>query len=235
MLMKAVLLASSILFAATGAGVAADAVAADPVAAPYNWTGFYAGVHGGYSWGSGDGAYPHPVIGRFETAYPEARGGLLGAQVGYNHQWGSWVLGLEGDLSYSWADGSSRINEFPAETDNGARNDNEYSFLASITGRAGYAVDRTLFYGKAGIGFTRLEMSDFTDPNTFNSRGSKTLTGWTIGGGVEHALNDKWSVKGEYQFYHFSGDVALDDPIPFRTYEGDFNVHAVKIGLNYKF
>lgn len=232
--MKAVLLASTILFAATGDGMAADAVAADPVAAPYNWTGFYAGVHGGYSWGSGDGPYPSPVV-RFETAYPEAQGGLLGVQAGYNHQWGSFVLGVEGDLSYSWADGSSRINTFPGGTDAGARDDSEYSYLASITGRAGYAFDRTLLYAKGGIAFTRLEMSDYDDPDNFNARGADNLTGWTIGGGVEHALNDKWSVKGEYQFYRFSGDVALDDPVPFRTYEGDFNVHAVKIGLNYKF
>jgi len=232
--MKSVLLASTILLAATGASMAADAVAADPVAAPYNWTGFYAGVHGGYSWGNGDGAYPNAIV-RFETAYPEAQGGLLGVQVGYNHQWGNWVLGLEGDLSYSWADGSSVIEDFPDGGDAGGRTDSEFNYLASITGRAGYALDRTLLYAKAGIGFTRLEINDFDTPNSFNARGSKTLTGWTIGGGVEHALTDKWSVKGEYQFYRFSGDIAVDDPIPFRTYEGDFNVHAVKIGLNYKF
>ncbi len=233
--MKSVLLAMTILLAVTGAGTAADAVASDPVGAPYSWTGFYAGVHGGYSWGSGDGPYPEPGVGQYETAFPEAQGGLLGGQIGYNHQWGSFVLGLEGDLSYSWADGSSRINTFPGGVDASGRTDSEYTYLASITGRAGYAFDRTLLYAKGGIGFTRLEITDYDDPETFNARGSKTLTGWTIGGGVEHALTDKWSVKGEYQFYRFSGDVALDDPIPFRTYEGDFNVHAVKIGLNYKF
>ncbi|QOF70716.1 porin family protein [Aminobacter sp. SR38] len=233
--MKSVLLASTIFLAATGASMAADAVAADPVAAPYNWTGFYAGVHGGYAWGSGDGPYPDAAGVRFETAYPEADGGLLGVQVGYNHQWGNWVLGLEGDLSYSWADGSSGIEIFPGGGDAGGHTDSEFTYLASITGRAGYAFDRTLLYAKGGIGFTRLEITDYDNPASFNARGSKTLTGWTIGGGVEHALNDKWSVKGEYQFYRFSGDVAVNDPALFRTYEGDFNVHAVKIGLNYKF
>jgi outer membrane immunogenic protein len=233
--MKSVLLASTILLAATGAGLAADAVASDPVVSAYSWTGFYAGVHGGYAWGSGDGPYPDAAGVRFETAYPEAQGGLLGAQIGYNYQWGSFVLGLEGDLSYSWADGSSRINIFPAGTDNGGYNETEFTYLASITARAGYAFDRTLLYAKGGIGFTRLEMNDYDDPAIFNARGSETLTGWTIGGGVEHALNDKWSVKGEYQFYRFSGDVAVNDPVAFRTYEGDFDVHAIKIGLNYKF
>lgn len=234
--MKSVLLASTFLLAAAGAAMAADAVASDPVAAPYSWTGFYAGVHAGYSWGSGEGAYLTPAGVRIETAYPEARGALLGGQIGYNHQWGSFVLGLEGDLSYSWADGDSGIDNFASGADVGAHNETEYTYLASITGRAGYALDRTLFYAKAGIGFTKLEMSDVVNATGFvNSRGSDTLTGWTIGGGVEHALNDKWSVKGEYQFYRFSGDVALNDPAPFRTYDDNFDVHAIKIGLNYKF
>ncbi|MBT1159294.1 hypothetical protein J1C56_27325 [Aminobacter anthyllidis] len=90
--MKSILLASTFLLATGGAGMAADAVASDQVAVPYNWTGLYAGVHGGYSWGSGEGPYPDSAGIRFETAYPEAQGGLLGAQVGYNHQWGSLVL-----------------------------------------------------------------------------------------------------------------------------------------------
>ena len=30
-----------------------------------------------------------------------------------------------------------------------------------------------------------------------------TLTGWTVGGGVEWLLNPNWSVKVEYLYYDF--------------------------------
>ena len=32
----------------------------------------------------------------------------------------------------------------------GVQNENEYNYLASITGRLGYAFDRTLIYAKGG-------------------------------------------------------------------------------------
>jgi outer membrane immunogenic protein len=111
----------------------------------------------------------------------------------------------------------------------------EIDYLGSITGRLGYAVDRVLFYAKGGVGFTRLEITDIPLGGGFNASGEESMAGWTLGGGVEYALNDNWTLKGEYQFYRFSADVALDNPALFRTYDDDFDIHAVKIGFNYKF
>src|SRR3989344_504165 len=49
-----------------------------------NWTGFYAGVNGGYSAG------------------PDVRGFTGGGQLGYNYQLSSnWVVGIEADAQYS--------------------------------------------------------------------------------------------------------------------------------------
>lgn len=237
--MKIVALASALLFAAAGAAAAADALESETAppaeTAPYNWTGAYIGVQLGYGTGSGEGAYLLPGGARIETAFPEAKGALLGGQVGYNYQWGSVVLGLEGELSYSWADGTSDIRAFPSGAGPVAINENEFDYLGSITGRLGYAMDRTLFYAKGGVGFTKLSMSDIPNGGGFNASGSEALTGWTVGAGVEHALNDKWTIRGEYQFYRFDANLAVDEPAPFRVYDDDFDIHAVKIGLNYKF
>ncbi|TIM17343.1 MAG: porin family protein, partial [Mesorhizobium sp.] len=57
--------------------------------------------------------------------------------------------------------------------------------------------------------------------------------GYTVGGGVEWAVSDKWTTKLEYQYFDF-GKVDLSD------LDGDeakvkIDAHTIKIGLNYKF
>lgn len=51
----------------------------------YNWTGFYAGLNGGYSWGRANTTlFPGTVL-----ATPlgqDVNGGLFGGQIGYNWQ-----------------------------------------------------------------------------------------------------------------------------------------------------
>ncbi len=235
--MKSTALAIVLVSLAAGTASAADVVASEPVptsvGAPFVWTGGYIGLQLGYSKGSGEGAYLSPGGVRAETASPDARGALLGGQVGYNHQWGSMVVGVEGELAYSWANGTSDVVAFPVPGAAIATNDNEFTYLGSITGRLGYAMDRTLFYAKGGVGFTKLSMSD--SEVALNASGSESLTGWTVGAGIEQALNDKWSIRGEYQFYRFDANLALNEPALFRTYDDNFDIHAFKLGVNYRF
>ena len=226
------ILAAAVFFAFSTPAMPADLAPAaaepmTPVALPYSWTGFYLGANAGYAWGQGDGSYSDGVI--FETAHPKADGALVGGQAGYNYQWGSWVLGAEAELDYSSATGTSPIDAFVP-----AHNDNALDYLGSATLRAGYAFDRFLVYAKGGVGFTQLKMKDF-DGGGYNAKGSGNLAGWTLGAGLEYALTDHWSVKGEYQYYRFDAKVALNDPSPFRTYDDIFTVHAIKAGVNYKF
>src|SRR6516165_1106989 len=53
---------------------------APPLPFVYNWTGFYAGAHGGVGWSDGDGGGSTGFIG--------------GGQVGFNYQINQWVLGV---------------------------------------------------------------------------------------------------------------------------------------------
>src|SRR5262245_39333744 len=101
--MKNLLLGSSVVAAL----MAGPAIAADmpvkaprtPLAAPYNWTGFYVGGHFGYGWAHNDF---FDTVGQITTASFTAEGILGGVQVGFNRQNGPWVLGveLEGTLSH---------------------------------------------------------------------------------------------------------------------------------------
>jgi outer membrane immunogenic protein len=69
--------------------------------------------------------------------------------------------------------------------------------------------------------------------------GSKTLTGWTVGGGIEYALLNNWSIKAEYLYYdlgkisHGSTDIS-SGTTDFHP-AADFTGNLVKLGFNYKF
>jgi outer membrane immunogenic protein len=55
--------------------------------------------------------------------------------------------------------------------------------------------------------------------------------GWTVGGGVEHAFADHWSVKVEYLYLGLDSENYFGGAIA----SGDADIHTVKAGLNYRF
>ena len=117
-----------------------------PVAPPFGWTGLYAGIAGGYGWGHSnqhDNGIPCEFFNTCEIevvledgSYP-IRGGLVGGTVGYNSQWGQWVLGLETDFSWANISGSSNacglISNMPHACGT------NLDFLGTLRGRVGYA------------------------------------------------------------------------------------------------
>ena len=112
--MQKVLLTTTALIALGIAPAAAADLAvrpytkAPPMAVAYNWSGFYAGVNGG--WGSSHNRWDETSLG---IALPEgshdATGGTVGGQIGYRWQAASWVFGVE--AQGNWADfhGSNAI------------------------------------------------------------------------------------------------------------------------------
>src|SRR5262245_54695621 len=92
------------------AALAAPALAADmpvkarpsPVAAAYDWSGFYMGIHAGYGWG--DTSFTMP--GFAGTSEYDANGFVGGGHVGINWQPNQFVFGIEGALSFNTLDGT---------------------------------------------------------------------------------------------------------------------------------
>src|SRR5437660_8078172 len=96
----------------------------------YTWTGFYVGINGGGGWGRSqwDG------VDTFDVS-----GGLIGATVGYNWQFGGTVIGAEGDIDWSAINATTTLLGAPGcETRN--------KWLATARGRLGYGFDRFLPY-----------------------------------------------------------------------------------------
>jgi opacity protein-like surface antigen len=104
---------------------------------------------------------------------------LGGGQIGYNRQFGHFVIGIEGDfqgtcasksqLSIGFAETFMLGEEDPvpggltvdrtAETTLTAERRAESDWTASLRARFGYAVGPLLFYGTAGVAFTDVEVT----------------------------------------------------------------------------
>ena len=115
----------------------------------------------------------------------------------------------------------------------------------SLRGRAGYAFGRLLPYVTGGLALSDQKTGySWTYPATGELyTGSQGVSaGWTIGGGVEWAFANNWSVKAEYLHYDLGRNTfatgALTPPAPLGSShivttrnQGDL----VRVGLNYKF
>ena len=192
-----------------------------------DWTGFYAGLQGGYGWGRSSGT--QSAGGGFVPVVPytiDPRGFVGGGHVGYNGQFGAVVLGLEGDIEAANIDGMSTVEGFGATRFYNVK----ANALASVRGRAGWIWQNWLIYGTGGVAFGHVE----TPPlNTLNG----WRTGWTAGAGVERALEGRlssWTARLEYRYTDL-GNKSAPDPAFGTTDDNSLAFHTVRIGVSYKF
>jgi opacity protein-like surface antigen len=220
---------------------------APPQAAPYDWTGFYAGGFSGAAFGRTHWNFPQTGT----SADPEIAGVLGGGTLGYNKQYDRWVLGFEGDVALTNATGGASCQDGKFNSVVVQNCNNDVHVLATADARIGYTwLDRVLLFAKAGGAYTnnKLDASCNGDalfpqggcvPTNNPTSGVQNLElsdprfGWTAGAGFEIALTPAWSAKAEYDFLDFgSKNLVLTDttPVTVREY---FN--EVKVGVNYHF
>jgi outer membrane immunogenic protein len=218
------------------AAVSAPALAADMYRAPapasykdlpyvsMDWSGFYAGVNGGYSFDSQN----HPLI--------KDEGGFGGGQIGYNWQGAlgsrSLVLGIEADFQGAGIDHSTAIT-FSGSGDAGTHR-RAIDEFGTVRGRLGYAMGPALVYFTGGFAYGN-KTNEFTDNVTgavFKDDGWKA--GYVLGGGAEYKVSPSWSVKAEYQFIGLGHNDAADAAgNTVRTV--DTELSTVRAGVNYHF
>jgi outer membrane immunogenic protein len=185
------------------------------VIAYYNWTGFYAGINGGYAFGNSDW-----VSGALSL---KPKGGLVGATIGYNWQAGAIVYGLEGDWDWSMVKDSTACGFGSCEV--------KQTWFGTARGRIGYAFDRWLPYVTGGAAFANLKASN-TNPG-FGST-SSTEIGWTAGVGLEYAIMGNWTAKIEY-LYADLGKFDCGAACGLGSADVSFKESVIRAGLNYKF
>ena len=204
---------------------AADAVVYEPVVAMpadmYDWSGFYVGAQAGYGWGDADYSI---TAGPGEVGSFDIDGALVGINAGFNVQHGSWVFGVEGDVSWTGVDGAGIVQL------DGDIISADVNWMGSLRGRVGYAFDNVLPYVTAGVAVAD---TDISVSGNLNASDSNLHVGWTAGIGVEVGLTQAISTSLEYRYTDF-GTKDYDFNAGFDA-TGSGDLHTVGAALKWRF
>jgi outer membrane immunogenic protein len=267
--MKRILLAGLGLFAFAAAqpALAADRplpYKAPPPAPIFNWTKCYVGVHGGYGWGRDRNGFSDAIASggseggegfpaEFASFNHTTNGGVFGGQLGCNYQAANnWVVGVEGELWWSGIKGSHTNPEDFTDPGSYSRFASRNRWDGDVALRLGYAQDRSLLYGKAGVAFGNFRYTETHDDfPTDNSCGpllgipmtncqrvfTNTRAALLLGVGWEYAFTNYWTFKVEYNYIAFGSDTL---PYPaasaaMQSFPVRDTKQVVKVGVNYLF
>jgi outer membrane immunogenic protein len=226
--------------AAIAAMIGTPALAADmmpykappPVTPVWSWTGFYIGGNAGAAWATDTVS---PLVsdgGTFPRSNKLSTSGVLGgATAGFNYQFSSLLIGIEGDV------GAMEIGGSKADPLGGTEVDNLNNGLyGDVTGRLGFVWGSALLYGKGGWGLYNGQGSTTSGLAGFTVTQTGTFSGKVYGGGLEYRLGGPWSAKVEYLHFAFgTKDAALTSGAGVFPYANALSADTVKIGLNYQF
>jgi outer membrane immunogenic protein len=235
----------------------------------WSWTGFYIGANAGYSTGRDDFtqtlvAVPGPGGVLLTSSSPNTiapKGGFGGLQIGYNWQFGAFVLGAEAD--YQWADqtdttcgglcGNLIVPGVTIIGTAGSANSVHQKVKSFSTARArlGWANDGALIYITGGGAWMQVDSTESISfavipgfgPFTTAASFSDTKSGYSIGAGIEMRLWWNWTAKVEYLHLDVSGvthifAAGFPFAVPggsFTTTTGRIKDDIFRVGLNYKF
>jgi len=240
--MKATLLGGAAASLLTISAFAADlrVPPAQPqvVIPPFTWTSCYAGLQAGGGWGKKDLTDTVGILsslpGGFSAATLDVSGYMLGGQIGCDYQFApTWVVGIEGAAT---GGNISKTTNFAVPGDTASFRATT-DFLASITGRIGYAFDRWLVYGKGGVALVgdRYHVDDVNGNYFFDA--TENRIGWTAGVGVEWAFTPEWSIKLEYDYYGFGTKSVLLEDTTIAMINAPVNINqniqVVLLGVNF--
>jgi outer membrane immunogenic protein len=124
------------------------------------------------------------------------------------------VVGVEGD--FAWANNSATNVGIPGAefqapgTPGGDTSTVKETWDAGIRARLGYLITPSVMvFGTGGVAWTHAEASAHCGspsfwclPEDFNltSTATKTMTGWSVGGGLEYMIAPNWMLRGEYRY-----------------------------------
>jgi outer membrane immunogenic protein len=217
-----------VAFAAVAA-LAGSANAADmytkarpaPLVEMYNWTGFYVGGEIGYMSGDLVSNCPGGIC-----AARSVDSVVGGVQAGYNWQapGSNWVLGLWANVPIvpvKLSDVAVLPGAFNAEI--------QWAFAGGA--RVGYAMGRFMpFVMAGGVVAGARAQNNLILPGVWEE---KTHTGYTVGGGVEYALDRNWSTHIRYAYADMSKESYPIVYAPTETH--GMRIHNTVIGINYRF
>ncbi len=228
-----------------------------PAIGLWNWTGFYFGVNLGYGRSPDNpdittcvvpvpacivaGTPINPSLPLF-TLSGTLSGVIGGVQAGANWQTGNAVFGIEGDFqgANQSASSSTSVIDVNGVIDPNmgivtAATSDKIKAFGTLRGRLGIASGRWLYYLTGGGAFWSWS-STMTVTNLGPASFSNFQTGTTLGGGVEFALADAWTVKAEYLYLQSTGISKAPFPARFDVlFNTRIRENLFRVGVNYAF
>jgi outer membrane immunogenic protein len=203
--------------------------------------------------GAGGGGPDGPAtLDRDGSPNLHGRAFTAGGQAGYNWQTGILVLGVEGDLNsvLFTSSGDSGVRPTPPLSPGiGTYHFSESlstDWLATLRGRIGYSMDHTLIYATGGAAWANIDFTQMSGPFigcggcSVTTSTSSTKSGWAVGGGLEYAFTNNWTLKGEYLHVDL-GSVSFADnlaaggfPAASFTHSATLTEDLARVGINYK-
>lgn len=216
-----------LLAAAALGGTASEGMAQSYVNDPFptvrsvKWSGFYAGFQGGYSFSNFSGTSgPFPGLAT-ETYNLKSDGWLGGVHLGYNYQFGHYLIGAEIDV-----EGMNHSTQSVGSFGTPRRNDVDWQ--SSLRARLGWVEGPWLFYGTGGWVFAGGDSQ--IGPVSFGNR----YSGWTAGLGLERAVTNNASLRIEYRYTDF-GTSKFSDATVVTQDKVSVHDNALRMGLSFRF
>lgn len=214
-------LAVFLFSAAFAGGPVTESPAPVADAATVDWSGYYAGISVGRP--TGDTTWDLPPLAL--SLVPDNWGGTLPAlNVGRDWQRGRLTFGAAFSLSSGELTAAPQSDVFFSCF----QCNTIVSDLLTLRGRAGLATGRMLYFATGGIARADVVGTRSSGVTTINS---DTLTGWTLGLGVERRLAEKISISASYDHTDL-GSISFDAHVPGTVADIDFGL--MQIGVNYR-
>ena len=230
---------------------------ASPSLPSFTWTGLYVGGQVGYGFGDNDGwvswATAQGQSGQSNLSRG-AQGMIGGAHVGYNQQFDQVVLGVEGSV-----DGATLTKNVLvlAPSIVGQALTGNPAVGGTVTGSCSPAFRAPLVLARATPSAVSCPTSRAASLSALSNRCSNvrhrprrrdqlrrqrnqsaTRVGWTLGAGVEYAINNHWSLRTEYRYTDFGHLAISTDPSAVGAVfavDRHLDQNQVQVGFSYKF
>lgn len=244
--------AAGLAFTAVSTASAADvqrptSFAAPSYAAPFTWTGPYVGIFFGHASGTVDQSPVQTGPYGEELGAISPEGWLGGLQLGYNYQWGRFVLGAVTDFTlFGSVNGSRDINWCPGSIGYSCSETQgtKIDWLGTVRGRFGFTpFDRFLVFGTAGVAYGKTTTTRDYAFNGFGwnysstSKSSNFGVGPAYGAGIEWAFANNWTLGAEWLHV----DLGVMKSSYADSFGGSFSsstsvrADIIRAALNYKF
>jgi outer membrane immunogenic protein len=225
-------------------GIAVTALHVAPASAAdamIKWTGFYAGVLGGYGWNALstnqfvllDDDEPDVIIPFSGPAKADPKGAFFGARIGASYEFQNHiVVGVAADISRGSLKGKGSIPTIQGLTTGPIPIEGRAGRLWTVSGKLGYAFDTFMIYATGGFASAKSEVTLLAEGGI--SAGDVTHKGWVAGVGAEFRLIGDWRLATEYRYLslgtedHCFERTSFCSPVKWRGQQG-------LVSLNYQF